>query len=556
MRFPDRTGHQVILEPTDLSQEVLYPNGISTSLPKDVQLDLIRSIEGLELAEVVDFGYAIEYDFVDPRQLEPSLRVRSVPGLYLAGQINGTSGYEEAAGQGLLAGVNAAFEVLGQDPLVLGRHQAYIGVMIDDLVTRGTSEPYRMFSSRAEFRLMLREDNAAHRLLEQAQRIGLVPAGALAATREEERQVNRIIGLLQETLAPRDEQGRRPPLSKVLKRPGVTVSDLAGQLKEEFRRAGAGRGPDQVPGLHRSPASRGGENERHGLQENSGRVGLPGHTRALPRTGRQALRGAAGVLRPGRPGGRHDPGGPDGGFHLDQEDRRGFHVKPSEGKGDGRFEEILIRGAATLGIQLDEEALGKLQAHRRVLLKWAQRMNLTTVCDPEDMAELLYLDSLVLVPRLSRGARMHDVGTGAGFPGLVIKALRPDLRVVLSEAREKKVTFLRQAAREMQLGEGLEIWRRRLGHDPVEEQGWDEVVSRAAFPPVEWVRMGSPLVAPGGRLWIFSGQPIDSRRELDQEWVGLMENLPEGFVLEEECPYRLEHSAKDRLLVSLRRSTE
>jgi len=218
---------------------------------------------------------------------------------------------------------------------------------------------------------------------------------------------------------------------------------------------------------------------------------------------------------------------------------------------EGLFRETLLQGAAALGVELKAEALAGLLAHRRVLLKWAPRMNLTTVCDPEGMAELLYLDSLVMVPRLPQGCRLHDVGTGAGFPGLVIKALRPDVRVVLSEAREKKVTFLRQAAREMQPEGDLEICRRRLGHDPFDQAGWDEVVSRAAFPPAEWIKLGSPLVAPGGRLWIFSGQAIDERRELDQEWTGLLGNLPAGFRLEDRVSYRLERSDKDRLLVSL-----
>jgi tRNA uridine 5-carboxymethylaminomethyl modification enzyme len=168
LRFPDRNEHQVILEPTDLSARVIYPNGISTSLPRDVQEEMIHSINGLQEAEVIDYGYAVEYDYVLPTQVDRSLGVRRVPGLYLAGQINGTSGYEEAAGQGLLAGINAHAAVTGGQAVVLSRSEAYIGVMVDDLVTRGTSEPYRMFSSRAEFRLMLREDNASGRLAHRA----------------------------------------------------------------------------------------------------------------------------------------------------------------------------------------------------------------------------------------------------------------------------------------------------------------------------------------------------------------------------------------------------
>ncbi|RME28648.1 MAG: tRNA uridine-5-carboxymethylaminomethyl(34) synthesis enzyme MnmG, partial [Deltaproteobacteria bacterium] len=160
VRFPDRDSHQVILEPVDVSCTLYYPNGISTSLPRDVQERFVHSIDGLEEAEIVSDGYAIEYDYSDPTQLFHTLECKKVPGLFLAGQVNGTSGYEEAAAQGLVAGINAALKIMGRPALRLGRQEAYIGVMIDDLVTKGVSEPYRMFSSRAEYRLLLREDNA------------------------------------------------------------------------------------------------------------------------------------------------------------------------------------------------------------------------------------------------------------------------------------------------------------------------------------------------------------------------------------------------------------
>ncbi len=327
VRFPGRERHHIYLEPEGLRNKEIYVNGLSSSLPIEVQKLILKAIPGLERAHMMRPAYAIEYDAIQPTQLLPSLESRSLANLFFAGQVNGTSGYEEAAGQGLMAGINAVLKARGEPPFVLERQEAYIGVMIDDIVQRGVDEPYRLFTARAEYRLQLREDNVFERLGDHALRLGLVSRAdygrqmrRLAGRRRRDSRAGRGQGALR-----RQERNAFPDTEKAgddVRRPGRIAGPAIGEKAQLCRRL-VRRGLRQVRGLRRHPAKRSVQDEKAGRHRHPARPGLRRCRRPVKRGAAEAGQGAAG--HPARSG-RHP--GHDAGGHQRHQHPPGAEARP------------------------------------------------------------------------------------------------------------------------------------------------------------------------------------------------------------------------------------
>lgn len=547
VRFAEKTSHQIFVEPEGLTTHEIYPNGISTSLPFEVQVQFVRTLRGFEQAHITRPGYAIEYDYFDPRGLTAYLQTKAFANLFFAGQINGTTGYEEAAAQGLIAGLNAVLWVREQPLWSPRRDEGYTGVLIDDLITRGTLEPYRMFTSRAEYRLLLREDNADLRLTEIGRQLGLVGEARWQAFCEKRENIERLSQQLQDTWV---RVGHNAALQEVLetpmqhdcrayeilKRPELHYHDLQNipdlnlplvpenisqQVEIQTKYDGyIERQRVDIIRMQKHEATQLPQGINYHEVSGLSTEIVQKLTQVQPRTLAQAGR-ISGVT-------------PAALSLLLAHIKKMTLAQARRQTGGSDIEKALKAGLEALAVPGDQDALACAFATYLTLLdKWNRTYNLTAVQAVEDMVGRHILDSLAILPWIT-GSGILDVGTGAGFPGIPLALCCPDKQFVLLDSNGKKTRFLQEAQRVLNLSNITIVQSRVEQYQP--ESLFDTVVSRAFSELQTMLDLTHHVLRQSGQWVAMKGLNVDLE----------LTGIQHAYRLE---PYQVPESASQRYCV-------